>query len=564
MNEPPLFLIQIGTLAQLNHHPACVPYQALQSVLIKHDPASQALAFELCESIALQILLKHPPQQARLLLYEAAPSGHFSLLKKYLGLLKSHAAPLGEQFFNAREFNQFLVHAHELAHRRFALLANAGAADWFAYNQDNPRPEPWIYIVLTSLSALEDAHQLEILQQLFLQGPNVGIVPIVLHDDTPPPEPAPVYYRNQAVTRFWQQVKLHAFGLDCVPTPITGINQPPELWSLLYKFGLNAGLPLPLRTEWLETLLDRQQTAAAENPETDCLQIAIGSAGGQPLCLSLGEASNTYHGMIAGTSRSGKSTLLNNLILKLCETYPPEAWRLWLFDYREGVEFQIFEGLAHIDVLHVDNGNHDYALEAFARFEGLMAERAQLFKQCQPPVSRLVDYNRAVTKPLPRCLMIIDEAQALFENRATKTAAKQMLRNLSRRGAAFGLHILLSTQSYQNVELDSDVKAQFRLRIGLQLSNSMECRALMGRDNDGPLNLPPYHAVYNNHFGELSDNRIVALDNLNREDLWQRVQALKQRYPNPQPANTPASRPSPSAQPDTAKTDEWADWDSLR
>ena len=549
---------------------------------------------------------------------------------------------MGEQFFNAREFNQFLVQVHELAHRRFALLANAGAADWFGYNQDNSRPEPWIYIVLTRLSALEDAHQLEILQQLFLQGPNVGIVPIVLYDDTPPPEPAPVYYRNQAVARFWQQVKPHGFGLDCVSTPITGFNQPPELWPLLHKFGLTAGLPLPLRTEWLETLQDSHQTAAAENPETDCLQIPIGSAGGQPLCLSLGEASNTYHGMIAGTSRSGKSTLLNNLILKLCETYPPEAWRLWLFDYREGVEFQIFEGLAHIDVLHVDNGNHDYALEAFTRFEGLMAERAQLFKQCRPPVSRLVDYNRAVTqsnaieltpppnggrlggnaeevgrnksapadvsgkttgqvpetvvarpysglqpnlnsttlsldagqskiseaalttKPLPRCLMIIDEAQALFENRATKAAAKQMLRNLSRRGAAFGLHILLSTQSYQNVELDSDVKAQFRLRIGLQLSNSMECRALMGRDNDGPLNLPPYHAVYNNHFGEMRDNRIVALDNLSRDDLWQRVQALKQRYPNPPSANTPASRASPSAQPDTAKTDVWADWDSLK
>ncbi|MCK4492692.1 MAG: hypothetical protein KAU26_01435 [Methylococcales bacterium] len=77
------------------------------------------------------------------------------------------------------------------------------------------------------------------------------------------------------------------------------------------------------------------------------------------------------------------------------------------------------------------------------------------------------------------------------------------------------------------MDLDRDVKAQFRLRIGLQLSSSMECRALMGRDNDAMLNLPRYHAVYNGNFSEMKDNRVIALSALARNDLWQRLQALK-------------------------------------
>jgi hypothetical protein len=129
--------------------------------------------------------------------------------------------------------------------------------------------------------------------------------------------------------------------------------------------------------------------------------------------------------------------------------------------------------------------------------------------------------------------------------------------------AAFGLHIVLSTQSYQNLDLEPDVKAQFHLRIALRLSTSMECRALMGRDNDAPLGLPRFAAVYNRHQGDASKNRILALDDLPREELMTRLEKLRRQYPGP------AVPPMPEAQPDGPEAaiksggDEWADWDSL-
>jgi hypothetical protein len=109
--------------------------------------------------------------------------------------------------------------------------------------------------------------------------------------------------------------------------------------------------------------------------------------------------------------------------------------------------------------------------------------------------------------------------------------------------------------------MDVDVKAQFRLRIGLQLANSMACRALMGRDNDALLNLPPYTAAYNNNFGEERDNRLIALDHLTEDDFAQRLAALKQRYPAPVPT---FKIPPPSAvAPKSRANADFDDWDRL-
>ena len=89
----------------------------------------------------------------------------------------------------------------------------------------------------------------------------------------------------------------------------------------------------------------------------------------------------------------------------------------------------------------------------------------------------------------------------------------------------------LHTQSYQNVDLDNDVKEQFRLRIGLQLANSMACRALMGKDNDAMLQLQRFSAIVNSNFGEKEDNRLVKLTDLSDEELLIRLEKLKSKFP---------------------------------
>lgn len=555
---PALLQLNIGILTAAAEREALLPYDPRQPLVLLHDAASQPLATDLLEGLALQLLLKQTRWPARLTLVEHVPSRHLAQLKRLL----AEGPAFGEQLFTPKAATDRLAELNELAHRRYALLATANVSDLFAYNATVPRPEPFHYLLLTGLEAwIGDTHHLHHLRNLTQQGPAVGIVPLLLIADAPATTYEPW---QQAMQTFQTALQSAACGFDLRGGDTIPFASNAAVWRLLSRFQPRLGLAPTLRRDWAEQLLDRTRQVEERSPHTDFLSIPIGHSGARTLHFALGEASNAYHCLIGGSTRSGKSTLLNRLILIACETFTPDELRLWLFDYREGVEFTLFSGLPHLDALHIDSEDKAYAIEAFARFEGLMRERAALFRQCDPPVARLVDYNRVASATLPRCLMIVDEAQSLFDDREMRPHAKRFLKEVARKGAAFGLHVVLSTQSYQNVDLDPDVKAQFRLRIGLRLSTSMECRALMGQDNDAPLNLARFTAVYNNDFGEAARNRIVALDDLAREDLIDRLARIKQSYPERPPLVRPLPATEaalPSATP--SETYDWADWDKL-
>jgi len=116
-------------------------------------------------------------------------------------------------------------------------------------------------------------------------------------------------------------------------------------------------------------------------------------------------------------------------------------------------------------------------LDSFDSYLAAIKQRKQLFRQ-HLGVQTLAEYNAIAKQPLPYWLMIVDEAQSLFEERITKKAAKTLIKTIARKGAAFGLHLIFSTQSYQNVELEKAEKDQFRLRIAFQHASAMGCNAL--------------------------------------------------------------------------------------
>ena len=547
-------LIEIGTLESI-HQKAMLPYDGMRPVLFVYDGSTAPLAVELAEGFVLQLLhnLEFGPVQS--LLYEARPSSGYAHLKR---LFQESEGSFGQEVVQARDCIAQLESLKEKAHRRYTLFATANCADINEYNAVAPVPEPLYAIILQGIDRLQtESHVLETVRDLCESGPQVGLVPILLFDTSKERLDADNDFKHKHRDAFWSAVLPLSIGLDLRQSEVYPINLDAELWNLLEQFQLSLGLPDALRRQWAETILNRRELKLQASTEQDFLEVEIGRDGIRSAFFRLGEGCGAYHGLLGGTTRTGKSTLLNNLILRSCEQYPPDALRLWLFDYKDGLEFINFAGLAHVEVLHTDNVDHDGAIAAFAAFCDLIPHRIKLFKQCTPTVSRLADYNRIAQQPLPRCLMIIDEAQTLFEDRALKPHAKRMLQEIGRKGAAFGLHVLLSTQSYQNVDLDVDVKNQFRLRMGLQLGNSMECRALMGRDNDVPLTLPPFTAVYNNNFGEANDNRIIALHGL--PDLHERLAALRKRYPGEQKIFTSNNQFQEQAKPKSQNEGEFSD-----
>jgi hypothetical protein len=551
-------LIEIGKLASIKQK-AMLPYDGMRPVLFVHDASTAPLAVELAEGFVLQLLhnLEFGPVQS--LLYEARPSSGYGHLKR---LFQESEGSFGQEVVQARDCIAQLEFLKEKAHQRYTLFATANCADINEYNAVAPVPEPLYAVILQGIDRLQaESHVLETVRDLCESGPQVGLVPILLFDTSKERLDADNDFKHKHRDAFWSAVLPLSIGLDLRQSEVYPINLDAELWNLLKQFQLFLGLPDALRRQWVETILNRRELKLQASSEQDFLHVEIGRDSIRPAFFRLGEGCGAYHGLLGGTTRTGKSTLLNNLILRSCEQYSPNALRLWLFDYKNGLEFINFSGLAHVEVLHTDNMDHDGAIAAFAAFCDLVLHRTKLFKQYTPTVRRLADYNRIAQQPLPRCLMIIDEAHRLFEDRTLKPHAKRMLQEIARGGAAYGLHVLFSTQSYRNVDLEADVKSQFRLRMGLHLSDSFECRALMGRDNDAPLTLPPFTVVYNNNFGEANDNRIIALHGLS--DLHERLVALRQRYPGTQKIFTSNNQLQEQTISKSHNQSEIGDWGSL-
>ena len=107
---------------------------------------------------------------------------------------------------------------------------------------------------------------------------------------------------------------------------------------------------------------------------------------------------------------------------------------------------------------------------------------------------------------LPRALVIMDEFQVLFseEDRLAREAGR-LLADIAKRGAAFGLHLLLATQSPGGplAAYLRPVYEQMALRIALGRTQPSVSQAILGEGNDTATRLVRAgDAIYNDRRGE--------------------------------------------------------------
>ena len=86
-----------------------------------------------------------------------------------------------------------------------------------------------------------------------------------------------------------------------------------------------------------------------ENRTYESMRAMVGyKSGNQPLYLDIHEKYHGPHGLVAGTTGSGKSETLQSYILSLAINYHPDEVAFILIDYKGGGMAQSFEGLPHV------------------------------------------------------------------------------------------------------------------------------------------------------------------------------------------------------------------------
>jgi DNA segregation ATPase FtsK/SpoIIIE, S-DNA-T family len=188
------------------------------------------------------------------------------------------------------------------------------------------------------------------------------------------------------------------------------------------------------------------------------------------------------HGLVAGTTGSGKSELLRSLVISLAMRVSPVQLQFVLIDYKGGSTFDACCDLPHTVGLVTDL-DEGLAERALISLEAELHRRERILRAAS--TADLKAYRaRPEVAPLARLIVVIDEFAALAVELPGFLSA---LVGIAQRGRSLGVHLILATQRPAGV-IDDAIRANTDLRIALRLNDAADARDVVG--DDRPANFP--------------------------------------------------------------------------
>ncbi len=202
------------------------------------------------------------------------------------------------------------------------------------------------------------------------------------------------------------------------------------------------------------------------------------------LVFSAKEGGDGVHGMIAGTTGSGKSELLLTLIASLAAKYNPGIINFVLVDFKGGAAFEPFRKLPHcVDIL--TNLEANAVERMFVAIQAVMDDRSRIL--AKSGAKDLVEYRRKIIPrlgpddPMPRTFphlfIIVDEFAEMI---AANPDYRNQFESITRLGRAVGVTLILSTQRPAGVVTDQ-MRANMKFRICLRVETTEDSKELLGR-----------------------------------------------------------------------------------
>jgi S-DNA-T family DNA segregation ATPase FtsK/SpoIIIE len=198
------------------------------------------------------------------------------------------------------------------------------------------------------------------------------------------------------------------------------------------------------------------------------LLIGVREDDGELLFLSPGKVHGP-HTLIAGSTGSGKSVLMQNIILGIAATNTPGQARIVLIDPKQGVDYFAFEGLPHLDgTLVVES---DKAVEKLKHLVAEMDGRYAKFRaaRCQ----NLDDYNKksAEEDRLPVIWVIHDEFAEWMMVDDYKREVTNIVGRLGVKARAAGIHLVFAAQRPDANVMPMQLRANLGNRLILKVDS---------------------------------------------------------------------------------------------
>ncbi|HVW11426.1 MAG TPA: DNA translocase FtsK 4TM domain-containing protein [Bryobacteraceae bacterium] len=199
------------------------------------------------------------------------------------------------------------------------------------------------------------------------------------------------------------------------------------------------------------------------------------------------------HALIAGSTGSGKSVMINSLIMSILYKATPDEVRMIMVDPKR-VELGIYEGIPHLltpvitDARKATNALRNAVLEMERRLRLLAEVGARNIDQYNKKIRQMKNEPRSLfeedeqqqkeeLKPLPYILILIDELADLMMLEGRNV--EESVTRLAQMARAVGMHLVLATQRPSVDVITGLIKANFPARISFRVATRVDSRTVL-------------------------------------------------------------------------------------
>ncbi|ULT57356.1 type VII secretion protein EssC [Neobacillus drentensis] len=288
-------------------------------------------------------------------------------------------------------------------------------------------------------------------------------------------------------------------------------NSIPESVPFLEMYGVKKVQELRIHERW------------AANETYKSLAVPLGLRGKEDMVyLNLHEKAHGPHGLVAGTTGSGKSEIIQSYIISLAVNFHPHEVAFLLIDYKGGGMANLFRHLPHL-LGTITNLDGAQSMRALASIKAELQKRQRLF--AEHDVNHINQYQKLyklgeASEPMPHLFLISDE---FAELKSEQPDFMKELVSTARIGRSLGIHLILATQKPSGV-VDDQIWSNSKFKLALKVQNASDSTEILKTPDAAEITLPgrAYLQVGNNEIYELFQSAWSGADYIpdkNEQDL---------------------------------------------